>query len=138
MRRLVLALAVLMCPAHALAQGVLLESLEDLKDAAEPPAFRGSLPSRTEVGGIPLPRDQGDTMSCVSWATTYAAASQAVRRGGVAMSAALAPSFTYNQIATDRTCLSGTSISKTLDLLRDQGALPIDEFGFDAGSCARM
>jgi C1A family cysteine protease len=131
----VLALA---CPAAALAQGATVESLDDVKDVGEPPAFRANLPARAEVGGVPLPRDQGDTSSCVSWAVTYAAGSQAVRRSGLAPSAALSTSFTYNQITGDRTCLSETSISKTLDFLRENGALPLDEFAFDAGSCARL
>jgi len=137
MRWLAIAIA-LISPAPVLAQGATIERLEELKDVPEPPAFRANLPARTEVGEIPLPRDQGDTSSCVSWAVTYAAGSQAVRRSGLPGTAALAPSFTYNQITRDRTCLSVTSIAKTLDFLRDNGALPIDEFVFDAGSCARM
>jgi C1A family cysteine protease len=49
----------------------------------------------------------------------------------------LSPSFTYNQVSGNRFCRSGTSISRTLDFLRSAGALPIEEFAFDAGWCGR-
>src|SRR5205085_1875641 len=72
------------------------------------------------------------------WSVTYAAGSFAARRAGLGETVTLSPAFTYNQVARDRLCLSGTVISKTLDVLRDVGALPIEEFSFDAGWCGRM
>ena len=50
----------------------------------------------------------------------------------------LSPSFTYNQVSKDPTCQAGTNASKTLDLLKTVGALPIGEFAFDAGFCGRV
>lgn len=133
-----LLLAIVMCPMSAWAQGATIERLEDLQNAPEPPGFRAALPARADVAGVPPPRTQLDTLSCVSWAVTYAAGSQSARRNGLGATATLAPSFTYNQVARDRTCQSTTSTSKTLDFLRDNGALPLDEFVFDAGWCGRM
>ena len=78
------------------------------------------------------------TATCTSWSVTYAAASQAARRNGLGATMTLSPAFTYNQVSGDRTCHSPTSIAKTLDLLREQGALPIEEFVFDPGWCGRQ
>ena len=50
----------------------------------------------------------------------------------------LSPSFTYNQVSHDQWCGRGTSTSATLNLLRDVGALPIEEFAFDGGWCGRL
>jgi hypothetical protein len=76
--------------------------------------------------------------SCTSWSVTYAAASQAARRMGLGASLVLSPAFTHNVVSGDRSCQRATSISKTLDLLRDQGALPLEEFLFDPGWCGRQ
>jgi C1A family cysteine protease len=130
--------AAMFSPVGAFAQGAILETLDELKNVPEPPAFRASLPERAAVANVPPPRDQADTSACVSWAVTYAAASQAARRNGVDATATLAPAFTYNQVSGDRTCWAGTSIAKTLDFLRDNGALPMEEFAFDAGWCGRI
>jgi len=50
----------------------------------------------------------------------------------------LSPSFSYNQLARDPYCVIGTSVSKTLDFVRDVGALPVEEFAADAGWCGRL
>jgi C1A family cysteine protease len=136
-RGLVFAAAVL-SPLAAFAQGAILETLDQVKDIPDAPATREMLPARADVTNIPPPRDQADASSCVSWAVTYAAASHAARRGGLGANVTLAPSFTYNQVSGDRTCLSTTSIIKTLDFLRENGALPIEEFAYDPGWCGRV
>jgi C1A family cysteine protease len=120
-------------------QGAILESMDQLKDRPTTPSFRGALPSRVDLAAtLPPVRDQGPTSTCTSWASTYAAASQAERRAGRGQALALSPAFTYNKIAGDRFCNAGTQLSTTLDLLRDVGAVPIDEYVFDAGSCTRQ
>jgi C1A family cysteine protease len=133
------ACAVLIMMAHAaFAQGAILETLDDLRDNREPPGFRGTIPERVDLSSkIPAVRSQFTTSSCVSWASTYAAASFALRaRGRVSLT--LSPAFTYNQISRDQWCRTGTQISATLNLLRDVGALPIEEFVFDGGWCGRQ
>jgi hypothetical protein len=126
-------------PAPARAQGAIIETLEDLRDRPEPPGFRGTLPARVDLSAtLPSPGDQGVSGSCTSWGATYAAASQALRRAGLGSILTLSPSFTYNKISHDPLCVVGTTVSTTLDMLRDVGALPKDEFVFDAGWCGRL
>jgi C1A family cysteine protease len=126
-------------PSAILAQGAVIETMASLPDATSPPTFRGTPPARLDLSAtLPPPRSQAATMSCVSWATTYAAASQALRRGGNAGNVVLSPAFTYNQITRDPYCHTTTTISATLQLLRDGGAVPIEEFAFDAGWCGRQ
>jgi C1A family cysteine protease len=121
------------------AQGAILESLDDLRDTAELPVYRGTTPDRVDMSSkLPPVRSQFPSSSCVSWAATYAAASFALRARGVAPGITLSPSFTYNQIARDQWCGRGTSTSATLNLLREVGALPIEEFAFDGGWCGRQ
>jgi len=131
-------LALVLTPAGARAQGAVIETIEDLRQAKDPPEYRSVLPKRADVPNVPPPREQADTGSCTSWSVTYAAASQAARRMGLGSTLILSPAFSYNVISGDRTCLRPTSISKTLDLLRDAGALPIEEFVFDPGWCGRQ
>lgn len=139
MKRIVaIVLALVLAPTGVRAQGAVIETLDDLRQAKDPPEYRSVVPRRAEVPNVPPPREQADTGSCTSWSVTYAAASQAARRMGLGSSLILSPAFTYNAVSSDRSCQRATSISKTLDLLRDQGALPIEEFVFDPGWCGRQ
>jgi C1A family cysteine protease len=140
MRCLPLIGAVLLAlPCTAFAQGAILETLDDLHGAPEPAGYRGTAAERVDLSSkLPSVRSQGDTSTCVSWAATYAAASFAMRARGVDAALSLSPSFTYNQVSRDQWCGRGTTISATLNLLRDVGALPIDEFVFDGGWCGRQ
>jgi C1A family cysteine protease len=138
-RALLLVLFLLSAPIVARAQGAIIETLDDLKNVPEPPGLRGDLPMRVDLTGkIPPPRTQVDTSTCVSWAAIYAAGSYALRRAGHGDTLTLSPAFSYNQVSRDRFCLTNTAISNTLDLLRDVGAQPIEEFTFDAGWCGRL
>ena len=138
MIRALLAAIVLLSPVQAHAQGAILETLADLKNtqraAGIPQRASGT---RAEVANVPPPREQLATSTCTSWSVTYAAASQAARRNGLGAGVTLSPAYTYNQVSGDRACHSRTSISKTLELLREHGALPIEEFVFDPGWCGR-
>ncbi len=126
-------------PHAAFAQGAILEALDDLRDTPEPAGFRGTVPPRVDLSSkMPAVRSQFTTSTCVSWAATYAAASYALRARGPAAALTLSPSFTYNQVSHDQWCGRGTKISATLNLLRDVGALPIEEFAFDGGWCGRQ
>jgi len=125
--------------AQARAQGAIIETLEELRDVRRAPDFRGVLPARADLTAtVPPPGDQGPTGTCTSWGATYAAASQAGRRAGLGPSLKLSPSFTYNRITHDPLCLAATKISVTLDMLRDSGALPLEEYVFDGGWCGRL
>jgi hypothetical protein len=125
--------------APARAQGAIIESLADVSNLPDAPAFRGTLPPRADLSAtLPPPRDQGPTGSCTSWSVTYTAASQAARRAGLGAALKLAPAFTYNKLAQDSLCSVGTSASATLDLLHTVGALPMEEYVFDGGWCGRQ
>ena len=135
------ALAVLLFAAStpASAQGYVEESPEDLKKVAQPTAFRGTLPRQIDISAtVPPPRSQGEAGTCTSWAATYAAASHVARRAPNNAGVALSPTYTYNQVSKDTSCATGTNLARTLDLLRDEGALPLTEYAYDAGWCGRM
>jgi C1A family cysteine protease len=150
MRRLLLVgVALFTLPSHAFAQGAIIETLEELRRLPPPSTSRSraadeltppaSLPDRVDLSSkMPAVRNQGPTDSCVSWAATYAAGSYSLRTRGVGPALTLSPSFTYNQEARDQWCRRGTNISKTLNLLRELGSVPIDEFVFDGGWCGRQ
>jgi len=136
---LTIAFLLLLAPASARAQGAIIETLEELRDIPNPPDFRATLPPRVDLTAtLPPPGNQGPSGSCASWAVTYAAASQAGRRAGLGSSLRLSPSFTYNRLSRDPLCLAGTSASATLNMLRDIGALPFEEYVFDGGWCGRL
>jgi C1A family cysteine protease len=133
----------LVIPQSAIAQGAILETLDDLPAAPRAGTIQGKLPERVDLSPrMPLARSQSATSTCVSWAATYAAASFVLRQRGVtsgsAAALALSPAFTYNQVSRDQWCRTGTKAALTLDLLRDVGALPLDEFAFDGGWCGRQ
>jgi C1A family cysteine protease len=147
MRRLLLTCAILLAlPCHGFAQGAVIESLDDLRRTPAPPKFSGRtletpapLPERVDLSSkLPAVRNQGRTDTCVSWAATYVAASFALRSRGDNAAVTLSPSFTYNQVSRDQWCRRGTNTSQTLNLLRDVGALPLDEYAFDGGWCGRQ
>jgi hypothetical protein len=126
-------------PVAARAQGAIIETLDDLKDVAEAPGFRGALPANVDLSAtLPPPGDQGSSGSCTSWAVTYGAASQALRRAGLGSSLRLSPAFTYNRVGNDPICQLGTAASVTLNMLRDVGGLPFEKYVFDAGWCGRV
>jgi C1A family cysteine protease len=139
MRNLLVCAVLLVLPQAAVAQGAILETLEELRDVPEPESFRGTIPERVNLSSkMPIVRSQFTTSTCVSWAATYAAASLALRAHGLGPSLTLSPSFTYNQVSRDQWCASGTSISSTLNMLRNVGGLPVEEFAFDGGWCGRI
>jgi hypothetical protein len=139
MRAAWLAIPVLMlCSIPSSAQGLIPETLAELASAAAAPEMRSVLPAQVDLSAhIPPPRNQGTSFTCVSWATTYAAASNAFRRAGRG-TITLSPSSTYNAVSGNRFCLAGTKISATLDFLRTSGALPMEAFAFDAAWCGRL
>jgi hypothetical protein len=112
-------------------------ALVDSAPAAE--AFRGILPPRIDLSmQMPPPRLQSPSRTCVSWAVTYAAASDALRRADPGRKlVTLSPAFTYAMAGGTPNCQRGTSIARTLEVLRTVGALPLDEFAFDAYACTR-
>lgn len=128
-----------MLPFVAHAQGALLETLDDLRNVPDAPASRGIIPTASDISGsMPPPRAQGETDTCTSWAVTYAAASAALRPSHPEQpELTLSPAFSYPLAGGGRFCRGKTLISKTLDVARDYGALPLQQYAFDPGWCAR-
>jgi C1A family cysteine protease len=138
-KQFALAVSFSLFAASAHGQGAILETMADLPGATPPATFRGQLPAQIHLTGtMPPVRGQAESSTCVSWAATYAAASQAARRNGLGSAITFSPAFTYNIVTGDHTCQSGSSASATLNVLKDTGALPIEEFAFDAGFCGRQ
>lgn len=101
---------------------------------------RGVVPLRVDLSSrMPSPGSQGPSNTCASWAVTYAAASQLRRRLNSPRQQELtfSPSFSYNLVSGEPHCMGLSSISDTLNLLRDVGALPIKQYAFDPGWCGR-
>jgi len=139
MRVLFVYTALLLVPGAALGQGTIIEDLADLQGVSSPPVFRGGPPDRVDLSAkLPPPRSQGSTRTCTSWGAVYTAASLALRARGLGSTLTLSPSFAYNQVSRDQWCLTGTRISALLNVARDVGALPVDEFAFDGAWCGRL
>ena len=139
MRALAWALAPSLAASLAFAQGAIVESLDDVRGAPEAPAFRGLPPGAVDISAsLPPPMSQGDAETCTSWAVTYAAASAALwARNPMEPLVALSPAFTYPLAGGGQYCRGFTFISRTLDVLRDTGALPMPEYVYDPGWCGR-
>jgi hypothetical protein len=135
----VLALAVWPQATPCVAQGLLPDPPALVAAAPVAEAFRDALPPRVDLSPqLPPPRSQTPSRTCVSWAVTYAAGSNAMQRAdNEHRLVALSPAFTYALAGGTPTCQRGTSISRTLEILRTIGALPLEDFIFDANACAR-
>jgi hypothetical protein len=121
------------------AQGLLPDPPALVAAAPVAEAFRDALPPKVDLSShLPAPRSQAPSRTCVSWAVTYAAGSDAIRRGDDEHRlVALSPAFTYALAGGTPNCQRGTSISWTLEILRTIGTLPLEEFAFDANTCTR-
>ena len=140
MKRAILAAALSIAAGSAHAQGALLETFADVRTAPEARPSRLINPALVDITALlPPPKAQGETDTCTSWAVTYAAASANLRaKHPEQPQVALSPAFTYPLAGGSRFCRGLTSISKTLDMLRDNGALPLPNYAFDPGCCARQ
>jgi hypothetical protein len=121
------------------AQGLLPDPPALVAAARVVETFRDTLPPNVDLSPhLPAPRSQVPSGTCVSWAVTYAAGSDAIRRGDNAHRlVALSPAFTYALAGGTPDCQRGTSISRTLEILRTIGTLPLKDFVFDANTCTR-
>ena len=97
-----------------------------------------NLPESFDLSNLLPPiGNQGRQGSCTSWAVSYYMKSLQENLKTELQntsSTIMSPSFTYNQI-TQGNC-AGTSISETLDLIKDKGVCSILEFPYSDGSCS--
>ncbi len=83
----------------------------------------------------PKPLHQGRQGSCVGWASAYAARTiqQARATGNDPNSIAFSPAYLYNQIALEG--CQGAYMLEAMKTMKDRGALPLKQFGYDDSSC---
>lgn len=117
-------------PDYSVSQDILLENLEIPDD----------LPTEFDLNTlVPPVGNQGMQGSCVSWAVTYYTKSIQEKvqfNHEYNTSTLMSPAYTYNQLAKG-TC-GGTSITQTLDLLKEQGTTGLDVFPYIENNCANL
>lgn len=105
-----------------------------------PPLTRGDfakLPVKFSLKKYaPEPGDQGTTSTCTGWAVSYSARTvlAAVNHNWnrkLVTENAFSPSFIYNQIRNINGCNTGASLVDALNVLKNEGTLPIRYFGYD-------
>lgn len=98
--------------------------------------YETSLPASVYLTDkVPEPRDHGNQSSCTAWATAYALRSYQQERSvgwGLDMDEHLfSPAYVYNQVCGSID--NGSSISRVLDLMTEQGVCMLAFFPYDAG-----
>ena len=102
------------------------------------PLMRGDkgLPSSVSLRDFcPPPGDQGLFGTCTAWASAYASRSilLKIRAGEDSETPIFSPSFVYNQIRLTEDCEYGVYISDALELLKNEGCLSYNDFGYECG-----
>ncbi len=84
----------------------------------------------------PTIRNQGYQGSCVGWSSSYAARTilEAKATGQRPDAVAFSPSSLYNQIALSG--CQGAYINQAMDVMRERGVLPWNDFPYDESSCS--
>ena len=85
---------------------------------------------------LPPVKSQGQQPSCVSWAVTYYLKSLQEKiqfSHDFDPTTIMSPAYTYNQLC--KGSCTGTSIGATLDILKEKGALSLNEFPYEASEC---
>lgn len=111
----------------------------DKAEVFEPLAYGysgNSLPKAVSLRQYcPRPLHQGRQGSCVGWASAYAARTilQARASGNDPNSVAFSPAYLYNQIALEG--CQGAYMLEAMKTMKDRGALPFKQFGYDDSTC---
>lgn len=122
--------------------GVLLDSSLYKNSPTAAPLMRGDyddLPFSVSLKDYaPTPGYQGSTSTCAAWASAYAGRTilEAMKNKWGKDSInnnTFSPSFVYNQIRMNKSCNGGTSLIDALDIIKYQGAVKFNEFGFECG-----
>lgn len=126
--------------AQSYGTGALLDQEKfDLSPKA-PPLSRGDFKKLPEFFSLkrftPIPGDQGSSSTCTGWSTSYAARTilEAISNHWdteTINKKKFSPSYVYNQIRPKEGCNSGASIIDGMEILKNDGVLPFEEFGYD-------
>jgi hypothetical protein len=99
---------------------------------------KNPLPEAVSLLKFAPPRgDQGQQGSCVAWSSAYGARTilEAASTGADPNRIKFSPSFTYNQISLEG--CQGSYIQRAMELMSNQGALPLAEFPYSDQECSR-
>jgi len=115
-------------------------SSTELIDIIEIPS---DLPTSEDLSDdMPPVRSQGTQGSCVAWATTYYLKSyqEKVQKEYEYESYedVMSPAFVYNQAKANVSCLSGSSIETSLEILKNQGVNTWKDFPYSQEYCSSL
>ena len=84
----------------------------------------------------PTPGNQGSYSTCAGWAAAYSARTilNSIKNNYINPLIdryAFSPSYVYNQIRSDSSCSNGVFLDDALEILKNQGVLPLKEFGYE-------
>jgi len=112
----------------------------DSENLLEDLTIPDNLPVNFDLSSLLPPiGNQGQQNSCVSWAVSYYMKSlqEKIETGlPYTNSTIMSPAYTYNQI-TNGNC-TGTSISGTLNILKEKGVASIGTFPYDESNCSEQ
>ncbi|NWF89722.1 MAG: cysteine protease [Ignavibacteriaceae bacterium] len=120
--------------------GLLLDDSLYANSPTAAPLMRGDYSNLPESASLkknaPTPGNQGPFGTCAGWSTAYAGRTilEAIRNdwtGKEVDNNTFSPSFVYNQIRMTKGCDGGTSLIDALDVVRNQGAAKLNDFGYD-------
>ncbi len=135
-----LLISVISLHAQNFGTGAIFNQNEFDKSPKAPPLSRGDLVQLPKFYSLkkyaPKPGNQGTTATCTGWAISYEARTilEAVNNGWDRVTInrnAFSPSFLYNQIRHGDGCNNGASLIDGMELIKDQGVLPLNEFGYN-------
>lgn len=121
-------------------KGLLMDEESFENDAKSVPLMRGDYRNIPEAKSLksfsPTPGSQGAYGTCTGWSAAYAGRTilEAIRNKWSQAeidSNVFSPSYIYNQIKIGSDCFGGASIIDALDVLKDQGGLKLNDFGYD-------
>ena len=120
--------------------GLLIDDKSLENSAKSAPLMRGdysNLPTSVSLKKhTPTPGDQGSFGTCTGWSTAYSARTilESINHNWNKQSIdsnTFSPSYIYNQIRQTDDCYEGASIVDALDILKEQGVLKFNDFGYD-------
>lgn len=145
MEKLLLFFYLLLLTNTSYSQGLELVPEDEYQSLKSPPiqSSSTSLPKRYVIpeSHFPTPKSQGRQPSCVGWAVGYGFMSfyQAMKNDWTFESEeqVFSPSYVYHSIRPCNNCACGSRLDLALNLLRDEGVVPIPYFPYDQNSCKR-
>jgi hypothetical protein len=134
----------LLAATAASAQGFVREPEDEYLAIAKTPLYRAFLPAEVDLSHrFPEPGSQGQQGSCTAWAVGYALRSyyEGMRQGWDVNDKThqVSPASIYNRLNQGRgNCSTGTAISDALKLLKNTGAVDLNNFPYSPNTCSQV